>query len=120
MNCLMIKGGAIVSARHFDREMILVWPAILELSPQMDGDSVVVTSGADSHSIGLHPHFRALDIRTKNITAANLVFRRESAQEWVYRLQRRLGSLYDVVLELDNKDPDADHIHIEYDPSEGS
>ncbi|HYE91668.1 MAG TPA: hypothetical protein VEA38_11640 [Terriglobales bacterium] len=51
----------------------------------------------------LHPKGFAFDIRTRDLTDT---LRRELAQT----IALRLGADYDVVLE-------ADHIHVEYDPS---
>jgi len=108
MNHLLIKEDALIGARHFDDVMIPIWIAILELSPMMVGGEVVVTCGSDAHTTGLHPVYRALDVRISNVLAENNLGRNIEAHNWASRLERRLGRHYDVVVE-------DDHIHIEYD-----
>lgn len=115
MNSLQIKDGALVAARHFDPPMIPLWIAILELSPEMEDSLVWITSGSDAHRFALHPNFRALDVRTKNIKAGNLVQRRAAADQWAARIRRRVGRNYDVIFEESGENPDKDHIHGEYD-----
>lgn len=115
MNRLKIKETAVLGARHFDPEMSVIFVAVLEKSPRMDGNVVVVTSGSDSHIVGLHPNFRALDFRCKNVKAENLVERRKVCEKWAGRVAQRLGTEYDVVFEKFENNSDADHLHVEYD-----
>lgn len=116
MNRLAIKEGAVLSARHFDPEFAAVFVVALEKAPATTDDSVWVTSGADAHETGLHPHFRAADFRTKNIQAPSLEMRRQKAREWAGKIARRLGPDFDVRFEQFPEHPDRDHIHVEYDP----
>lgn len=109
MNSLAIKGGAMISARHFDPPMIPIWVALLETAPPTTDDTVWITSGSDSHTQGLHPQCRALDVRVYNLVAKDRGERSEIASAWREKLMKRLGPNYDVLLE-------DDHIHIEYDP----
>jgi len=81
----------------------------------MDGDVLVVTSGSDSHTNGLHPLGRALDFRGNSITADDLQARRARGQKWCERVKARLGENYDVLFE-EFEDPTRDHLHVEYDP----
>ena len=118
MNRLGIKKGAIVGARHFDPMMVRLIQVTLEMSPELDDDTVWITCGADSHEIGLHANFRAWDIRTRNITAPDLNTRRQIAAEWARKVRERVGEDFDVLLETFATDPNLDHIHEEFDPRE--
>ena len=92
MNRLGIKKGAIVGARHFDPMMVRLIQVTLEMSPELDDDTVWITCGADSHEIGLHANFRAWDIRTRNITAPDLNTRRQIAAEWARKVRERVDT----------------------------
>ena len=70
------------------------------------GRTLTVTSGVDSHTTGLHPVGRALDLRTRDLAPGE-------AAAMVAELRRRLGRDYDVILE-------SDHIHMEFDPKGGA
>lgn len=85
-------------------------PAMIHLMQTVDqvyrdhGYGCVLTSGTDgAHKQGsLHYADRALDYRTRHVTAVD---RQRLADE----IARRLGAMYDVVLE-------SDHLHVEWDP----
>lgn len=68
------------------------------------GVDIVITAGIDGKHMINSKHFtyEALDLRRSNIPAAQLL-------PYTHRLQARLGSAYQVILEVD-------HIHVEYDP----
>ncbi len=115
MNSLAIKPGATLHARHFDAVMAPIFVVVLEKSPKTEDDLVVVTSGSDSHDKGLHPNFRAIDVRTKNVVAPTILERRRLCSIWKDKIKERLGKDYDVRFETFIDAPDSDHIHIEYD-----
>ncbi len=68
---------------------------------------MLVTSGNDSIHMGISKHYKdeALDFRTKHLSKgdkANLI----------KTVRKRLGSLYDVILEDEGKS--NEHLHIEF------
>lgn len=67
---------------------------------------IVITSGTDgSHMVGSkHYSGEALDVRISNFP------NKEAVATFARLLRLRLGGDYDVVIE-------ADHLHIEYDPT---
>jgi hypothetical protein len=115
VNFLMIKSTAQLGARHFDPECCPLYVVVLEKSPKTIDGLVWITSGVDSHETGLHPNYRAWDIRTKNIEADSLQERRDTAADWAARIGKRLGVAWQVFHET-FADPDKDHIHAERDP----
>jgi hypothetical protein len=82
----------------------LVIAAAVANTAQILGLELTITSGTDGkHKRGSkHYSGEALDVRTRNLTKANV-------KRVVDMLAARLGRGYDVVLE-------TDHIHVEYDP----
>lgn len=116
MNRLQIKASAVVGARHFDAVMSKALVAVLEKSPQTTDGTVWITSGSDSHEIGMHPNDRAFDFRGRNILATTLEEQRAIGRDWAERVQARLGYDYDVFFETYDDDPERDHLHLEFDP----
>jgi hypothetical protein len=109
---LAIKDSAVLTARHFDWDFHMVFPAILEKCPETTDGKVWITSAADSHVVGLHPHCRAIDVRTKNIVG-DPAARTEKVKTFKIRLEQRLGKQFDVRLE--DLGEANEHIHIELD-----
>lgn len=117
-NSLAIKSSAVVTQRHLTNPHVCrILEVALETSPPTEDDRIWITSGEDGQHSEQSFHYvkngsRALDLRTRNITANDEVQRASRAGMWCVRMRKRLGSEYDVVLE-------TDHVHIEHDPKVG-
>lgn len=95
-----IKPG--VSLRGMQPQILLALIIAEQLYPPSDGYMMITSVSDGQHKLGsLHHVGLAVDIRPPTHERA--------LNEFVERLQHRLGYEYDVVLE-------DDHIHIEYQP----
>jgi len=90
-------------------------PRIDEIIPIIDevywrelGYEAICTSARDSHSAGLHPLGRALDLRTWTSPDSGKQISKLTRKRLSYRLEDAIGPEFQVVTE-------PDHIHIEFD-----
>lgn len=90
--------------------IVRTYPAIVETWAKHDGPTPVITSGNDGkHKTGSrHYSDEAIDLRCNNLPD-------EVCQGISRDLARSLGPDYDVQFEK-FKNPDWDHVHVEYDP----
>jgi hypothetical protein len=85
--------------------VVLIAAAAVNARNALDlpGDTIITSGNDKTHKRGsLHYRDRALDFRTRDLSAAD-------AQRWAKEVKRRLGRNFDVVVE-------GDHLHIEHDP----
>ena len=118
---LAFKDDVRLGPLSFSRESIQILHVALFTAPELEGETVMITSGCDSQhgKVSLHYVGRAYDFRigpsptgvprlgtvvAKDSTERNIV-----AGLWAHQMAQVLGVRYDVVLE-------TDHIHAEYDP----
>lgn len=119
MNQLAFKEGVVLTSRHFDDCMAPIWRALLEKFPKTDDGKIWITTAREERDSGLHPHDRALDIRTHNLFVGLEIDgerRKKNLEMLAQALRARLGPGYDVLLE-DAGTPN-EHIHIECDPNQ--
>jgi hypothetical protein len=105
MSLLKIKSTAVVPKVCVIAAAVINAANTLRLKQDM-----LITSGSEgTHMVGsLHYKDRALDFRTKHLSAAD-------KEALVTAVKRRLGTDYDVILE--NAGGTNEHLHVEYDPS---
>lgn len=110
MNTLAIKtepfgDRATIQPEHLRNPLVMrILEVALETCPETTDSFMWVTCGDDSHTTGLHPLFRAFDLRTSNIVGGQSMI-----DMWCTIMRARLGRDYDVVVE-------GDHVHVEHDP----
>lgn len=103
-----------VNLRNLDPRLQNAMDTIVDtyraFDPQFNGKDVVITSGNDGrHSRGsLHYSNKAIDLRSN-------ILSNKDQHALADRLQRALGSNYEVISETYRNHPANDHIHIELD-----
>jgi RHS repeat-associated protein len=106
---IYVKDG--VDTGRLNSEIRGTFPIIDEVSRQHRGDDATITSTYDSNTHrpdSKHYTNDAIDIRGRDVSDDVL---RRMAED----IDKKLGDDYDVIPEF-FKDPNRDHIHIEYDP----
>lgn len=105
---LFLKNEVHLNGAHLYPEMWRIIQVAREEAPDLQGNSVWITSANDStHMEGsLHYKNRAFDIRTRNVIEGHT-----SARVWQTKMQLKLGIDYQIILE-------SDHLHCELDPKE--
>ena len=95
----MIKSG--VDLRGLSPQMAIAYTIACKCYGQYD---CVITSGSDGKHgpNSLHYSGKALDLRTRHLHG-------QAVQQIVDRLKEALGEQFDVV-------PEADHVHLEFQP----
>lgn len=106
MKKLKLVGTVKINGRHFDPEIVAILNAARSTAPDLQDDTVWVTSANDLKHKENSKHYSndAFDIRTRNVVNG-----KTDVQRWVAKMRGALGLDYDIILEVD-------HIHAEYDP----
>lgn len=105
-----VKSDAVMIS-ELDAVMAPVIPAVADAARALGLPKPVITSGNDSrHSKGsLHFVGRALDFRGRNISDGQ-------GHALARAVSERLGPNFDVIFEIDGRNPANNHLHVEFDP----
>ena len=113
---LALKGGVVLTARHFDPDFAPVFRCILEKWPTTADLRVWITAAFEERD-GFHGCYRAIDVRTHNIArwGQDEDARSNHLGDLARRCTARLGKHWDVVAHMELAGKPEEHIHFERD-----